>query len=298
MSPSWWWWAFWLFTPLIQADAASGISFTPQQCSTFQWSNLPGVSERAAVIVPVTMEGRTYYFQLDTGSYLTYLKGDLAQQNGWLNDSDHSVSLPQMTFAGAVLPPGKAANLPSQKSRRGTLGLSSLMGRRLVIDYPLQRVCLIEPGQWNPENDQYFEWIPAALVKGGLSIPVTLGDETLSSVLVDSGSSMFSLLIRSPEWKKYTGIEDEAGAPLKVVGGAWGHKIEVLGAAAEVSLKFGSITIQKPDVYTVRPLAEEARTFGAGVFQGVLGNALFWDRVVVMKLDGPDFALGVSKLGK
>ncbi|MGH8448741.1 hypothetical protein, partial [Pseudomonas sp.] len=93
------WWLLLLFVPLAHADIAPGITFAPQQCSAFQWSNVPGISERAAIVIPVTLGKKIYYFQLDTGAYLTYLKGDVAQKNGWLNSSDHAVSLPAMTIA-------------------------------------------------------------------------------------------------------------------------------------------------------------------------------------------------------
>jgi hypothetical protein len=176
----------------------------------------------------------------------------------------------------------------------GTLGLDLLMGRMVVIDYPGQRVCLVASNDVPAELTGQVEWVPAEIRSGKLFVSAKLGERPLDGLFFSTGgASALPLAVDQATWAALTGRTGERDATSRVTPPSRGTPQPFVGAPAQGALELGGLRMDAPLVYY--PAAEPARFRGLGYpAAGVLGNALFWDRVVVLSL-GVWPALGVLR---
>ncbi len=279
-----------------------------QHCVAFDWMQLPGSpSPRSLIRVPVHVGGERRVYQFDTGAYDTYAYADSAHaaSRGWplaregrtlsaITDlgigphavPDASLILNGPRASGAATAAMRLFGIPRTE---GTLGLSAFEGTVTLIDYPAQRLCILDAP---PEAlDARTAWSSAVRhADGRVLVSGRIGGLALDSLLFDTGSSTFALTLDRRLWREATGrAEDDPGTERTSVS-AWGEQIVLIGAPAPEALEIGAARLAHPMLYTRGAASEYHARRGYG---GVLGNVPFWDGGVLLDLrgDAPRFGI-------
>lgn len=272
------------------AGAVAGPAGSPLAhlaCGPFKWVDENG-RPKAAMRVPVTINGRAYSFQLDTGSNATFLYGGEAAARRWAKPGASDFKARTITVGGLALPNREISIEPGMPAGSGgTIGLDLLLGHVAVLDYPHQRFCLTDRSslpQWVSTN---VRWSNAALRNGKLFVPVRIGGDSFPDrYLFDTGSSTFAVAVEKSRWAALTGNGKTATAP--ITGTQWGKPRVWPGA---LSLK--PVEIGDQDFSTL-PIHYEDDGFYTSRFNadGLIGNVPFLDKIVLLDL-GPNMRFGV-----
>ena len=254
------------------------------QCVAFQWEPTSKGSAKGAITIPVIIEGMPLRFQFDTGANTGVIYGNVADSAGWSKSVDKEFRPTTLQIAGSVIHRPTITIIRDMKDDKvsGTIGLDSLVGRITVIDYPGRRLCLFDDGG-TPREFLTGEAISGSLRHGKLFLPLQGDRFKTDSMVFDTGSSELPIAVDLANWKILTGLVEPETAPLKYEGSAWGKPIRFFGAPSASALRVGNISLSKPIVF----LNDSApHGFSDWPFRadGVLGNAPFWDGIVVLDL--------------
>ena len=246
-------------------------------CTSFRWIAYEGVSDKAALQVPITLDGKEYSFQLDTGSPFTYTYGSFAKSRGWKTSDPNTLAIPDGVKGGArtVRVPNGAigrVKLPAlqlisiqedetSEQHSGTLGLDVLNGYIVVLDFPGKHFCVMPRADFPADLGSKTAWIPAQIRNGSLRFDVTVGDEKLD-LFYDSGSSWEGVDVDWDRWTKLTGASGERDAKLKVEVPSWGGNLKIFGAPSTGELRAGTLRFQHPMVMSSPSRPNEFKNSG------------------------------------
>lgn len=261
-------------------------------CVDFQWMKVEGVSDRAAISIPIQVNGVALRAQLDTGANTSILYGNQPESRGWAKKGAPSFR------AGLRVGGATWARRTFQINREmgggelgGTIGLDVFIGKLGVLDYPARRFCLLEPTDPAAVSLEAAHWQAATLRNGKLFLPVSLGEHTKVDAFFDTGSSVFPMFVDTPLWKELTGIDDPTTATTTITGSAWGKPVAIHGSPTSKPLKIGDLSLGTPVVFTNPQDPTSLAAFPFPV-SGLFGNAPFWDHVVVIDLT-PEVRFGI-----
>jgi hypothetical protein len=284
--------------PVISKGGLNSALTSSMGCTSFRWINAEGISDKAALQVPITLDGKQYWFQLDTGSPFTYIYGSLATSRGWkavspaggmlpipagVKGGARAVRVPGGSIGGLKLPVLQLISMQEDEANHepsGTLGLDVLDGYIVLLDFPGGHFCVMPRADFPSELDSKTAWIPAQIRNGSLRFEVKVGDERLD-VLYDTGSSWQDLVLDWDRWKNLTGASGETDAKRKVEGRSWGGNLKIFGAPLKGELRLGALRFQHLEATSTPTGANDFKNSG---FDGMLGNALFFNDVVVLDL--------------
>jgi hypothetical protein len=253
-------------------------------CAPMRWEASEG-RPRIALSTPVRVNGRRYWFQFDTAAWPSMLYGDEADRRGWTSPSD--VSIRARSFeAGGVTFEGDRALISIRRDMRrgnpgGTLGLSALMGKLTVIDYRAMRLCIL-PRTADVAFAREASWTPLRLRRGSPRIAIQIGEQTFPNMIFDTGSSMFPLLVDLPLWTRLTGHAAPSEAPIVEHGTAWGRPKSWRGAPTQEPITIGDVVSRGANVFIDE--SNPTGRFAEMEADGILGNALLWNHVVLLDL--------------
>ena len=256
-------------------------------CSSFEWIADEGISDRAAMLVPVRIDGHDYRFQLDTGSDVTFLYGTEAEQRGWPVEQwwGKTARVPDVRLGGAALDAVRFSLRPETSGATigGTVGLDVLTGHVVVIDYPRQRFCLVPSADAPYALMGRAAFVQAELRSGKFFVAASVGGEPVDGLMFDTGSSLFPLLVDGEDWRGLTGRTGTEADLDSLTVPAWGRMLTFVGAPAEGDLEIGPVRLARPTVYTEPADPTGYADFGFRA-RGLIGNAPFFDEVVVLDL--------------
>jgi hypothetical protein len=240
-------------------------------------------SEKAALLVPVYVVGdqRTFYLQLDTGCEGTFVYGDVLLRLAIAVDSGAADILldwypADSKFGISKLPIWWRENVTPDSSDPGpavigTLGSGFLDGRVLVLDYPNCRYAIYAYWDDIPQIiTAGIDLIPAEVRDHKFYVSVMLDQDTVNSVLFDTGTSDFTLVLPQAEWGRHTGLEGNEPIVQRDSVPSWGKNIPVWRAPSIHPLHFGRITMDRPSIACVGP-GQSSNALR------LMGNALFYD---------------------
>lgn len=256
------------------------------KCASFRWVSVGG-DDKAAIVVPLTLAGRDYDFQLDTGAETSYVPEALAVSAGLMKAGAGGARVEDVRIGGVPVGPRWLLT----RGSTGTIGLDMLVGFTTVIDYPAQRLCI------TPTSDLAFpiyrsvRWTDAVLRDGKLFVPVNIGGTVRTDFFFDTGASLFPLSVDASEWKLLTGRAQQGPGDRRIGGQAWGNRVELIGSRSTTPISIASLDAKPLEVFTDvrRPTRFASYSFRAA---GLFGNAALWESTVVLTLGSrPQFGV-------
>lgn len=277
----------------------------------FLWSNdsLGGqFFEKTAMMIPCSIEGieNPVTLQFDLGAWPTGLYENcltsITNNDKKLTIKNHRYKflLPKdtkylkdfaLTFGSYKLFNKKAGVYQDYGSSRkrnnnkdtvhnlGTIGADIFQNRVLVIDYPNQRFAIYEdlPKEYSNMNfvdieiDEYGTPILPMKIKGKNYV-----------VAFDNGASIFELWTLQKNIAKFTTSEDIDTLTIK----SWGVKHDVTSKIISDTVELAGSKFVNVKIYA------NHTGFGVGAeTDATTGNALFWDRLVVIDFRNKKFGL-------
>jgi hypothetical protein len=255
------------------------------RCTSFEWQQVPGLSDKAAIIIPVVLNGCKRRFQLDTGADVSLLYAAEAKAQG-RRPGDRTVRVRDVEIGGLKLGSvrmGVREDKTSEEDMAGTIGLDVLIGRSTIIDFVRRRFCLLDPNDVPATLVDRAAWTDGEIRDGKFFVRTTLDGHPLEGVVWDSGSSALALVVDQEDWRRFTGRCDESEATSRLSGHSWGNTVAGIGAPATGDLEIAGVRLSAPLVYYIR---EAPTMFHDWPFpaRGLLGNVPFLGRVVILEL--------------
>lgn len=261
--------------------------------------------EKAAMSVPFRLEGVSAQFksQFDLGATHTMVYGnsfqpylDLYKDNLVLTDTsayalwlqskkrpffkDARVFLGEIPFTSPKLAffdnfgtSLTADSLNSQVIRKiGTVGADLFKDKILVIDYPNQRMKVLD--SLSRKRESAFNFVTARFEGGRIKIPFII-QNIEHWLMFDTGSSLFPI---STSPKYYDQFADKSIID-SIETTSWGKKYWVYGSPLADDVKLGSTTLPKLFIYSFPNFTE---FFESEKIMGITGNAFFLNSVIAI----------------
>jgi len=257
-------------------------------CQAFQWATDSDGTEKAALLVQVSVDGQILTLQLDTGSDSSVLyRGVMGPES---DTHGHQLAM-------GKTPPGRHQLLsrpeiaPGQAS--GVLGLSALAGRVLLLDYRTQSICFTSPENMTAIADQYL-FVPARLHNGKFFLYAGIDGDHHWGYFLDTGASIYDLVVDEAEWKIFTGKSGSEPENHIVRGYSWDQEITTVGARATGNLSLGALVLEQPHIHFIK---QSARLFANYPFdaRGLIGNAPFLEQRILLDLRPGKVRFGIDK---
>jgi len=282
---------------LLLAVAVASADPSPPTCGIdswvpFQWAG----SNKSALLVHATLNGKRTRFQFDTGADVSVLYGKRVAKIFGTEPVDPPVEsdeewhqIQAFSFDGR---PPRAERLLMVHDMRGgrqfagTIGSDLLIGKVLVIDYPRTRFAVIDEAALSGVAE-HIAAVPAEVRLNKLFVPIESSGETYPDLFFDTGSSRFDLWVDKGLWTEITGLtEPVPGGPV-FTGYSWGVKFDYHGAPATDLVIAGAPIADAITYYrNTEPVFEDYPHPAVGLF----GNRPFLEKVVVADYgDSPSF---------
>ncbi len=166
----------------------------------------------------------------------------------------------------------------------GTLGANVFKNKTLIIDYPNQRMCVLD------SLDNYWEsrvtFVQAQTKRGRLHIPLTIGDKVYW-FLFDTGASLFPINTNKELWSK---IVDQTSRTDTLIGNSWGEKVSFYGRPIKENVYLGKKLLKNSIAWynENKRLQEFNKTEN---IDGLTGNAYFSDDIIVLDFKNIRFGI-------
>lgn len=177
-----------------------------------------------------------------------------------------------------------SAKTPSSK-HIGTIGTDIFQNGILVIDYPNQRICLIDS---LPEPiNRKASFINVKIEDGRLTIPFTI-DSQQKDIIFDTGYSIFSILTSAENSANFA----EPNQPIidSLIGEQWGHKLVVYGKKITKTVSIGHHKMESGYVYYLPDKSQKALEDELKII-GLTGNAYFLKNIIIIDYNKKRFGI-------
>lgn len=272
---------------------------------------------RAVLLVPATLDSSPgdYYLQLDTGAgwprwYEVPLRRLLPRAFGAVA---HDTAPDELALSGRIGPitfwadtflvekgfgdsirtSPESASVPQTI---GTLGLRFFRHRVLVLDFPHQRLAILDSAQGFPADlPSNVTYTPARYENGYLFVPFHAAGHDVDDFFYDSGASAFPLTTTAATWRTLTGRSGVESDNIRLSVSSWGKQVEEVGAPLAGDVVLGPLRARAPLVFSQRDEPGQADFFARVPYHlgGHFGNALFFDKYVVI-VDVPNRRFGLA----
>jgi len=251
--------------------------------TAFEWGKAPGFSERGAIIVPISLGGAAYKYQLDTGTETTIVYGsEAAKAFGW-KLGQKMVRIPGIGMGGVTLPAADvqvAANFQN-RGTAGTIGLDVLIGHVVVLDFPARRIYVLQRADLPAAVRQRTSWAPAEIRRGKFLVHARLNGAECNGLFLDTGSSAFPLMVDADHWKTLTRPTYGEPPAKEAIVNSWGKQVKFVGQPALGAIEIASLRVEHPLIFRM-PEGFGASRQQPQAVSGLIGNALFWDDILVL----------------
>jgi hypothetical protein len=166
----------------------------------------------------------------------------------------------------------------------GTIGADFAKDKFLIIDYPHQKMCLLDT------IDAYWKartiFTACRIKKGRIQIPITINGVE-EWYLFDTGASLFPLSTDHDTWKGMVN-DDQARDSLR--GNSWGEQVTFYGAAIGKDVYIGKAKMGPGQAWycTNQRLLDLYK--GENV-RGTTGNAYFFNEIIVLDFKHGQFGI-------
>ena len=294
--------------------ACSQTKWNEIEVTEFQWQPFDWfpyemnntLYEKAAIFVPIQFEDseKTYWLQLDTGSYSQFdgITFNCVNPTHTIIQTDSSYDT--VRFNGKIAGyKTKNAIFVSKKDfgeiikesdqwiNIGTLGMDFFKNKILVLDFPNSRLAIVTSESLLPmeitENVTYY---PAEMIKHFFAISLTAKGAAYL-VGYDTGSSTLPLVFNQDLWQLLTDRDGTEPENIILEGQAWGNMITLIGSPSLEEIFLSDLSLGYPEVYFCK---EKIDWFKGSGIEGVMGNEPFYDDSIVL-IDMINMQFGVVK---
>jgi hypothetical protein len=160
----------------------------------------------------------------------------------------------------------------------GTIGADLFRNKVLVIDYPNQRfaICDTIPNVYNiPLSDIELD------KTGRILLPMVMKGKNYR-IMFDNGSSIFPLIVSDNKINNFSTLPDTDTLSIS----SWGEYHNVVGRPVSDTFKLAGQLFSGTKVYA--DYRVDARTDD---YDGITGNALFWDKTIIIDFKNKKFGL-------
>lgn len=263
------------------------------------------VSDREALLLPVTLEGltETFYMQFDLGSPITCfysvpIEGIEKHLNSftWQKEpyglQDFSFSIESIAIKAnyaKVLKGGNTydPNVANDTLIIGTLGSDILEHFQTQINFKNSSISLLreKPDHWRTT----LNWHPFLFEERRMILPAKLDGKDIN-LMWDSGASAYYIICSEKtytKWKSNDAKENVSSA------NSFGRTIQVFTSPTKKSMHIANHTIPLNTVthMTGFPWWQELLFQVASAMEGMVGNQLFEDYIIYLDAQNQTFAL-------
>jgi hypothetical protein len=276
--------------------------------------------DKAFINIPVRIDDLPYNFdaQFDLGAFATMIYGKSIANYTNFSPSLHesgdtlqfrgrkfpllknvTLHLDKITFPDLTIVklPGFGSEIPldsvktSSVKHIGTVGVDLCANKVLIIDYPHQRISIVNdlPREMEAETD----FLPAKFNKDNrVMIPFTIGHKTVY-LMFDTGSSTFPIITYPKYAALITNPEEPVTDSLGV--SSWGAIHQMYKKKMNKQLYLGKTLIKNNYVFYSDKAASSQKFFDENDIFGFTGNVLFLDKVLVIDFKNKKFGMLKSK---
>lgn len=264
-------------------------------CTPFEWVTDVDGAEKAAMVVTANVAGRKTKLQFDTGSDVSGLYLG-AFQELTTNRNEYGYDITTIDLKAGELDLGRQPfhRMPWPTSLvSGRIGLQALIGKIIRIDYPNQQICQITKEQFE-QHRLHMHLVPAEIRSRKLFLISKLAGTINDDLFFDTGASLYELLVDKTNWQHLTGRQGNESDNLQISGWSHDQLVTTIGAPLATQLALGSFVAEESMVHFI---AEQPRRFEHNTIEaeGLIGNAPFFDDVVVMDLRKEEAWFGILK---
>lgn len=167
----------------------------------------------------------------------------------------------------------------------GTIAPDLFQGKVLVIDYPNQRLCVLDsmPTMFQKKAD----FVPFKIRNGRIKIPFVIGSIE-KDLLFDTGSSLFPVFTSKDNSHFFT----EPTSPIvdSIIGNQWKQVFKVYGQEITKDVKFGKHKMKPAIVYSMEDKGQKQFEDEENII-GITGNVYFLNRLVIIDYKNKKFGI-------
>lgn len=167
----------------------------------------------------------------------------------------------------------------------GTIAPDLFQDKVLIIDYPNQRICVLDSTPTILQRKADF--VPFKIRKGRIKIPFVIG-ETEKDLLFDTGSSLFPVFTSKDNSPFFT----EITSPIvdSIIGNQWKQTFKVYGQQITKDVKIGKHKMKPGIVYSMDDKGQKQFEDEESII-GITGNVYFLDRVLIIDYKNKKFGI-------
>ncbi|MFT3750051.1 MAG: hypothetical protein QM768_17165 [Agriterribacter sp.] len=167
----------------------------------------------------------------------------------------------------------------------GTIAPDLFQGKVLIIDYPNQRLSILDsiPTILQRKTD----FVTFKIRNGRIKIPFVI-DDVEKDLLFDTGSSLFSIFTSKDNSHFFT----EPTTPIvdSIIGNQWKQTIKLYGQKITKNIKFGKLKMKPSLVYSLDDKGQKQFEDEENII-GITGNNYFLNKLVIIDYKNRKFGI-------
>ena len=167
----------------------------------------------------------------------------------------------------------------------GTIGANLFQHKYLVIDFPNQRIAILD--SLNADYMKRTTFVDLKLDKGRIKVPVTING-TIHYFMFDTGSSLFPLSVTKEDVKLISSL-NSANDTLNI--STWGEFYDVHGYKITSSIFIGDYKIETQNLNVYDSKKEFKQFFENEGISGLMGNAFFTKKKIIIDYKNKKFGI-------
>ncbi len=252
------------------------------------------------MVVSASANGRHFDLQFDTGSDVSvFFESELQPKldiDIRENAAGYRVATVPLSLGGISFGDQDFYLLPQTAGRVvGRLGLRSLLGKIIQIDYPGEKICLLSAKGF-ADYRQQLQWSPARIRSNKLFLSAKIDGKQQNGLFFDTGASLYDLLVDRKSWRELTGREGDETDNREIQGWSRNQLVTTVGAPLLGNMVFGPVIINHRMAHYTRERPHHFANYPFAA-DGLIGNAPFFDKVVVLDLRTERAWFGVERSG-
>jgi hypothetical protein len=271
-------------------------------CSEIHWVDHPELGAKAAMQVPLKVNGKNLLFQLDTGSDTTFL------YDTSLIDGDHQVQYvdkfryveSQVELANRDLGKQKFFLMEEMKTVKpgevaGTIGSDLLQNRILLLNFSNSTFCIYENSEIPQTIRDASIEIDALLDRGKFILPISFANPKRDlSVFFDTGSSALAIFTDEDIYRNISTSESLGGKTIEA--SVWGKTVPFISSPPQSQPNLKGTPLPIDLVFYRKDKPHLFKSWKRKNIQGLIGNKPFLNRKwIYLVFDAKSPRFGISK---